>query len=444
MKRQKAIYYIIFAFIFCSCTNEVTFYGDTSPDNIHFLPTSGPITRGTALTSAFGISDMGIFGYYTQTNSWSAVKTTATPNRINNIQWTQNNGSWGPTSSCPWKSDIPDTDNFSFFAYSPYQSGTNGISVTSTTGVPVLTYTVPTDVSSQPDLMVATTKDVRSTINTVPLNFKHALACISFKAYGTGEKITAITLRGVSRTGILGLDNTNNIDWRTLSEREYIEYAPTLNNPAGIVTNSTPTSIITNDGSLMMIPQQLDETSKVVVTVDGKNYEYTLTNQNITQWNAGDNITYTIKTLPATSPVVFNGDYTTVGSSNCYILNLQPTNAIIYRIPVKRVNEFWGNSAYADQSLYSNNVIKSGEQWTVELLWRDLFALVSKTDDVNRISITKSTGTGPNDYFEITVPVGTTVKGNFVVAITKGATAVEMASAGILNEPLYYGHGIFG
>lgn len=116
-------------------------------------------------------------------------------------------------------------------------------------------------------------------------------------------------------------------------------------------------------------------------------------------------------------------DYTTKPLSNCYILNSDSKQSRIYMIPIRRVNDFWGQSIYFTEALTANQ-IEADETWTVALLWQDVAGMVTVADK-KTITLGKTTGVGPDDYFTIILPKDycITARGNFVVAIAKGTTA---------------------
>lgn len=113
-------------------------------------------------------------------------------------------------------------------------------------------------------------------------------------------------------------------------------------------------------------------------------------------------------------------DYTKLSYSNCYIINPPPTGMTrYYRIPVGRVDEYWGSQ----QTGYGNNsenLLSTSNSWTVSLLWQD-FKYIVRSSGTSDITITKSTGFGKNDYFELAVP-STANDGNFVIKIVKGSS----------------------
>ena len=105
-------------------------------------------------------------------------------------------------------------------------------------------------------------------------------------------------------------------------------------------------------------------------------------------------------------------DYTETGKwplSNCYICNPPAVESAscTYRIPVARVDQFWGGGNYEN---VANNCLGQANEWTVSVIWSD-FEI--KPDN---FVITKNTGNGKDDYFEVSVP-GTTEMGNVVIGI---------------------------
>lgn len=104
-------------------------------------------------------------------------------------------------------------------------------------------------------------------------------------------------------------------------------------------------------------------------------------------------------------------DYTSADwpLSNCYICNppAVATASATYRIPVSRVDQFWGGGNYEN---VPNNCLKGTVPWTVSVIWSDMEV------KAENLSITKASGTGKDDYFEVSVP-GTAEMGNVVIGI---------------------------
>lgn len=100
--------------------------------------------------------------------------------------------------------------------------------------------------------------------------------------------------------------------------------------------------------------------------------------------------------------------------SNSYIINPGDMTRL-YKIPITRVNEFWGDARYCG-TVDNNKKIGDNDSWWVELVWMDEQGMLVKKNDNNNIYIEKSFGTGIDDCFNIVVPQNAK-HGNFVVGI---------------------------
>ena len=110
-------------------------------------------------------------------------------------------------------------------------------------------------------------------------------------------------------------------------------------------------------------------------------------------------------------------DYTqtTWPLSNCYICNPPAVESAsaTYKIPVARVDQFWGGGNYENEA---NNCLGQANAWEVSVIWSDMEV------KAENFVITKATGAGKGDYFEVSVP-GTTEMGNVVIGIKNGLSS---------------------
>ena len=97
--------------------------------------------------------------------------------------------------------------------------------------------------------------------------------------------------------------------------------------------------------------------------------------------------------------------------SNCYICNPPAVESAscTYKIPVARVDQFWGGGNYENEL---NNCLGQNNAWEVSVIWSDMEV------KVENFVITKKIGNGKDDYFEVSVP-GTTEMGNVVIGIKR-------------------------
>ena len=184
--------------------------------------------------------------------------------------------------------------NIRFFAYAPY--GGQGIVLSDKTsaGTPSITYTIPTDVADQQDLLVAATSGMAgNTAAAAPLSFAHALTAVRFT---TGDdmmsgRITKITLKGVYGSGshTMGSDSWNGYGATT-------DFSQTL---AATVDGSADQEITPVAATFMMLPQTLPSGAsiEVVYTDDLTSTQRTLIASIAgSQWPMGKTVTYRIST----------------------------------------------------------------------------------------------------------------------------------------------------
>ena len=281
------------------------------------------ITRGTPINDVSAMTDMGVFCSATGTTNWAS---TDLPGKIFNRILTHNSvsGVWEYSGTPERWDPITNDDRYTFFAYSPYETGLfhatnnpigNGIVVNGsalTAGIPTLTYTVPTDVTRQPDMMIAVPKyNLRYTGYAVSLEMRHSLTCIGFSISGYGEEISGISIEGVSMEGTLAMKE-GNIEWTNLGSVTTTDFSASLIYDLGQnYYTATPvmTDIIAGNGYLMMIPQTLTIGAKVVITKsDNSIVEIDLDGQ--PAWEAGKKITYNIS-LTSAGVLIVTGITTT-------------------------------------------------------------------------------------------------------------------------------------
>lgn len=168
-----------------SCTNDEVI-PNTSVDNaIEFGTYLGrdAQTRGSVLNNdvSTGLSHQGfgVFAYYTDNGDFKQEESPL--NYMKNTMVTSPNGTdWTYSPVKYWPNEA--TDKLSFFAYAPYNSTYSP----TTTGDPILEFTVAREVTNQIDLVVADATNLKnltkqSVTDKVLFNFKHVLSRVGFK-----------------------------------------------------------------------------------------------------------------------------------------------------------------------------------------------------------------------------------------------------------------------
>lgn len=388
----------------------------TLENRITFTATCDVITRGTPVVQASDISDMGVFAYYTgdgATNMWSVVGSSSSPNLMSNIKVFKSGDIWVSQISKYWP--VAQNGNVSFFSYTPYASASNGLSLNVSTGLPTITYSVPTVCTNQPDLMVSVPvldKNI-STNATLPISFhmKHALACVGFTIKGNSESISKIALKGVSVSGDLSVDGAGTIFWNNLSSPTTTEYSANI--PASLEADPGGIDATTADGYLMMIPQTLVAGAKLVVVVDGKEREVNLSGE----WLAGVKYMYNI---------TVKEEINYSKQPNCYIMNPSTTSATTLYVPLGKANYYW--ESYASPAVTANTIPLDTEEWAIEStysvvkLWSD-FGSDGKTNPA--ITLTKVNGSSDAEpsvhSIKVTIPANCP-EGNMLISVKKETT----------------------
>ncbi|MDR3118305.1 MAG: DUF4906 domain-containing protein [Mediterranea sp.] len=172
---------------------------------------------------------------------------------------------------------------------------------------------------------------------------------------------------------------------------------------------------------------------KAVVT-----YTYYPGDNTTTDFNLKPDHTYTLNAEingigdPAADPCIQHNDtrdFAAPGEerANSYILNPITGETRLFRIPVDRINVFWGGKGYADEPA---NTIAPTDNWTAEILWSDFTTQDTDPTTAGYFKLVKTTGTGAegdtDGYF--TVETGPLTAGNTVIAVKKQGTTTILWS----------------
>lgn len=275
-------------------------------------------TRGTTVETTTPLEeDVNGFGLsaicYTGTWPAEGEENKWTTNFAHNLQVTfKDKTTWTASQKLNW----PGSGNIRFFAYYPYSDGTMLTHSSETAqGAPVLTYTVPEDVTKQPDLLYAvadysgkgennaTLPGSGDNTGKVSLDFKHALTAITIK---TGEDMLAGTITGITLSNVYGRGKFN-IDrgtWETTGEPTDFSITDMNvkpdNNTSDKGSNMKPDQDVTSgELTFMMVPQSLATNASLTIyfTDDLTNTARTLTatiGGTGKEWPSGKKVTYSI------------------------------------------------------------------------------------------------------------------------------------------------------
>ena len=140
--------------------------------------------------------------------------------------------------------------NAKFYVYAPYKLSGGTLSESTQGGAPKLTYNVDGTPANQHDLIVASWEGQASYKKSIPLAFEHALTAVKFKV-GFDCTVTILEVKGIYNSGTY----TFGEGWKVSS-----------------TTGEYEISSLTEDNTLMMIPQELGPDAEVILhyTKDGQ------------------------------------------------------------------------------------------------------------------------------------------------------------------------------
>ena len=257
-------------------------------------------TAQTKAASVEELAEVGLYGFYTGADVWNEATSS---NLWGNARLYKNGTSWTYTPAKYWTNE---DDNYTFLAYAPYVAGASATSaegqtteeltkeygdgsLTVNAGLkvadPTVTYTVPSALGNQQDVLYANVLNTskRTATDGVKLQFHHALSRITVTAKdAVSNDDYTYNVYGVKINGDFVKTNTLNLatgNWETsevYENRDYVfqQYTYTEKEKEGgvkiQVPANTPVSLdgdahnfADNDNYLMVIPTNVTETPSV-------------------------------------------------------------------------------------------------------------------------------------------------------------------------------------
>ncbi len=437
---------------------------DTSADSLflHSLVTEGIGEErpcdSTLISRAAPIEDIDGFKLfaYAYTGTWNENGKTSCPDYIYDYQ----------VNAPDYATDYhwPIGKKLRFFAYAPAdladKVNTGGttrfkVSEVTQTDAPTLTYTVPTDVSLQHDLLVtASAPDLAASDNAqsggVDLTFNHLLTAVKFSVGNIDGTIKSITLRNVKYSGTCRFGRTDNTDaeeWKWTLSDDVTDFTQTFN---GKELGASGTDITSGETTFMMMPQDFSSGNaqiEVVYTEGTYAIERTLAIDiadivDGTEWLMGTTVNYKISTSQIEANRVFD-----IGASN--VLEFTNTStSVTKRYHVESYVEYDGGKINRSWSVafdYNNDETYSNKT-------EDKPSWLTFTKDGNYyiITVKSRTATGETTEPQNSWLQEQTVTPNpYNLANSEGATEVEQTAncyivnaAGTYSFPLVYGNAI--
>lgn len=182
-----------------------------------------------------------------------------------------------------------------FFAWAPVDAA-----FTATPGSPestTLEYTVPTTVTDQKDVVVATTEEIAGNANTTqPLAFRHICTAVKFKV---GDQMQAGTIKKITISGVhnSGAYDMASDSWQLGSNTT----AFSIEQDIEMTGNESGSMITDGENTFMMLPQELPAGAKVEIIFHdsqaGTDRTFSASIGGMT-WPQGKTVTYTLSITP--------------------------------------------------------------------------------------------------------------------------------------------------
>ena len=397
---------------------------------------SSAATKGVSIENAESFYDnFGLFIYeYDASSDWSSAASTATLAKDN--QKMLKSSGWITDKYWPGNQK-----KLTFFGYAPHSTEYTSVSVSNTTGAPTLSYTVPTTVSDQKDLLVTKhteerpTKDIAGDKNqVVNMAFYHALTAVQFKI---GGKMAPCTIKKITVEGVnsKGTYNFSDASWTGQSTTATYTISPNIS-----ASDKKNTTFTTSENNMLMLlmPQTLPDGAKITITInDGQDRTLTLP-INGQKWQAGHSVTYSLSTASEDDTYQISVTDATLnekgGSATCSVTSYRQTYYGT-QIPVgwtatycvdDETTELTGNSEYVTSFTSSNdnpNATATNLSATLDKLY-----FVSDAGSNQKTSSLRGkdfVGADDNHY-------------NLSNQTDGGATVENTANCYIVNAPGYY------
>ena len=400
-----------------------------APDTARIATRGALVTTTTAFEEQYG--SFGVLAWAYQ-GEWSD---TQEPNYIDNAKATADGTYYGFNPPYFWPGDAY---KMAFFAYAPYDE--DGTIFSKKEGIPTLTYSVPTDIKEQKDLLACWRKDVDGNKrDTVKLSFSHLCTAVKFKVgEGLENAITSISIKNVHGSGIYSVADGK---WTPTGEANGT-YTLTIDSK----NTSEGTELTTGENVFMMIPQTLPDGAEieVIFTENGQKQTLTASISDKKEWEKGHTIIYTISRTEVKEETYF-----------------------IVEAATKEVDYQGGELSFTVKSYKEKT--ENGSTTTTPMRWKITDYKVGENGEWSKTAptwltlTTQGTGSSQGENEEMTVTAQTSyianpqnvalkaaaeITGPYDLSTRGGKTAMNTANSYIVNAPgtytlpLVYGNAI--
>lgn len=276
MKKRKLFYIASILLLLSGCYDDISDILNDAPinkDGSIAFRTDSILTRGTPQNNLEAYDAVHLM-VYSHKNAYSDDPSLYRQTELKKSKSADTPPVWEYSPHMFW----PEGRKLSFLAYAVEEdigyataTGEEGVFIreNAENEAPTIEYSVPTDVTLQPDLLVTALLN-HEKVNNVTLPMKHALSCVSFCATGPKNmKVKSLKLNKVYSKGTFKLDDPS-ITW-TLDpdSKNPTVLEPGINPDIPLEENPTNDNyLMTKNGYLMMIPQELKDATIDVIYKD--------------------------------------------------------------------------------------------------------------------------------------------------------------------------------
>lgn len=275
---------------------------------------SSQLTRSSLISSS-NISSFGAFAALRPDNT-ETENEVFTPDYMYNVEVTKDD-SWSPTEEYLW----PNKAKLHITAYSPFVGQIADGITEGITSLPApdadselsISFTTPSDVANQFDLMWAT--PVEADESPCDLTFNHALTAIKFVAGSQLApcKIKKIEISGIVSSGILNIETgawtlPSIADSSDDSLKDFsISPDLTLSASSGSSFVAPGEALSSDEEILLMIPQSLSSDSQISLTIetDGTEHSFNASLDGQT-WRSGMTMIYRLSASPESDSLILD------------------------------------------------------------------------------------------------------------------------------------------
>ena len=263
------------------CVNAIVTDGIELSDSVK----QHAMTRGAAVTQDDFYDKFHVLAY------WKKDGTSTGQFYMNTDVTDKGNNLWSSDRTYIWPGKA---HTLTFYAWAPADAGiTSPSSPESTT----LEYTVPTTVTDQKDVVVATTEEIAGNANTTqPLTFRHICTAVKFKV---GDQMQAGTIKKITISGVhnSGAYDMASDSWQLGSNTT----AFSIEQDIEMTGNESGSMITDGENTFMMLPQELPAGAKVEIIFHdsqaGTDRTFSASIGGMT-WPQGKTVTYTLSITP--------------------------------------------------------------------------------------------------------------------------------------------------